>query len=313
MGNLTPPIEGRSFMGARQGCVEDVCKGGFAVIGAPFGTPYDLRGIASGAADAPAAIRAASYRYRGFAGRYDFDIGAPLFDPGQIDLHDLGDCAGDPADPGTAVAAIETTVRAVSARGALPIVLGGDDSTPIPICAGLNGHSDVHVLQIDAHLDYRDEVQGQRYGYSSPMRRVREMPHVGKIVHVGTRGIGSAHLQDMEDTLAAGNTIVTARDVARSGTGAALSQFPDGANVYVTIDCDGLDPSVMPGTSVPLPGGLAFYDVVDMVLDLIRRCHLRGISFAEHYPEFDVNRHTAIAITRIISNAIGMSLRKQST
>lgn len=311
MGNLTPPIDGRSFMGARQGCIKDVCKDGFAVIGAPFGTPYDLRGVAPGAADAPAAIRAASYRYRGFAGRYDFDIDAPFFDPAKTDLHDLGDCAGDLTDPGAAVAAIEATVRAIRSRGALPIVLGGDDSTPIPICAGLDRHTGIHVLQIDAHLDYRDEVQGQRYGYSSPMRRIREMGHIAKIVHVGTRGIGSAFLQDKEDTLAAGNTIVTAREIARDGIASALAQFPDGASVYITIDCDGLDPSVMPGTSVPLPGGLAFYDVVDLVLDLIQRCELCGIGFAEHYPEFDVNRHTAIAITRIISNVIGASLQKQ--
>jgi agmatinase len=72
-------------------------------------------------------------------------------------------------------------------------------------------------MQIDVHMDLRDEVGGVRDGYSSPMRRASEMPWVERIVHVATRGLGSARPRDVEDTLAAGNLIVTAREVRAKG------------------------------------------------------------------------------------------------
>ncbi|MDB6176201.1 arginase family protein [Paracoccus sp. Z330] len=304
---------GPTFMQVPAGQVDDVVAGGFAIIGAPFGSAYTVPGIAPGAARAPHAIRSASARYHAFAGRYDFDLQGPFFDPAGVGLLDLGDCFGPVHDPSQHVAIIEETVRSAAVLSALPIVLGGDDSTPIPICAGLDAFTDIHVLQIDAHLDYRDNVDGHRCGYSSPMRRIREMSHVAKIVHVGARGIGSAHVSDHDDTLEAGNAIVTAREVVREGVGVALQHFPDGANVYISIDCDGFDPSVMPGTSVPLPGGLQFYDGVDMIRDLVSRCNLRGIGFAEHYPEFDNHNLTSVAITRLISNTIGATLSRRQT
>ncbi len=303
--------QGPSFLGAPTVVVQDVEAGGFAVIGAPFGFAYTVQGIAPGASRAPGAIRSSSARYHAFKGRYDFDLGGPFFDPDNIGLVDLGDCIGPVEDPTRHVGVIEDRVRAAVERQALPIVLGGDDSTPIPICAGLDAHSDIHLLQIDAHLDYRDEVNGNRQGYSSPMRRIREMAHFSKIVHVGARGIGSAYCNDYEDTLAAGNAIITAREIARDGIARVLAQFPDGANVYISIDCDGFDPSVMPGTSVPLPGGLQFYDGVDLIRDLVTRCNLRGIGFAEHYPEFDTHNITSVAITRLICNVIGATLDRR--
>lgn len=313
MTSFTLAQPGPSFLGAPTGDVEDVIPGGFAIIGAPFGRPYTVHGRASGASHAPLAIRTTSARYNVFGGRYDFDLGGPFFDPNDCGLIDLGDCVGPVDQPESHAELIEERVRAVTEKDALPIVLGGDDSTPIPIGAGLDRFSDIHVLQIDAHLDFRDEVNGHRLGYSSPMRRISEMAHFTRIVNVGARGMGSARVDDHDDMLAAGHKIITARDVARHGVGAALAEFPDGANVYITIDCDGFDPAVMPGTSVPLPGGLQFYDAVEMIHDLIGRCNLRGIGFAEHFPEFDQHNVTAVGITRLICNVIGVSLNRRAT
>ncbi|MFX7731807.1 arginase family protein, partial [Acinetobacter baumannii] len=79
-------------------------------------------------------------------------------------------------------------VRLIASRDALPIVIGGDDSVPALVAAGLDGRGPLHVVQVDAHLDFRDEVNGERHGYSSPMRRMSEMPWVERIIHVGQRG-----------------------------------------------------------------------------------------------------------------------------
>ncbi|HEX9738142.1 MAG TPA: arginase family protein, partial [Candidatus Limnocylindria bacterium] len=178
-------------------------EGGLAVLGVPHGVPYPNRGPTAGCADAPRAIRHRSARLAGFIGHHDFDTGrAMLSNAGRI--VDCGDVPGDPADgPGNAAQA-EATIRGLLERGATPIVLGGDDSIPIPVIRAYAGQEPMIVLQVDAHLDYRDEVAGVTEGYSSPMRRASEMKHVTRVVQVGVRGVGSARPADVADARAAG-------------------------------------------------------------------------------------------------------------
>ena len=166
---------------------------------------------------------------------------------GRPRLVDAGDVPGDPADgPGNS-AAITAAVTAILERGAVPVCIGGDDSVPIPILRAYAGRGPIIVLQVDAHLDFRDEVHGVREGYSSPMRRASEMDHVTRIVQVGMRGVGSARPADVEDARRAGNRLITAREVRERGVGWVLDQVPADASVFVSFDCDGLDPSVLPG------------------------------------------------------------------
>ena len=264
----------------------------FAVLGIPQGIPYPGRSSA-GAADAPRAIRERSARYGRMLAHHDFDLGRA---PGALPLADCGDV---PAGEASAA------VRAILHAGAMPMVLGGDDSTTALALRGFEGQGPLHILQIDAHIDYRDEVDGVRDGYSSPMRRAAEMPWVARIVHCGTRGVGSALPGDVRDTLARGNAIVTARELKKRGVERVLAEFPPGERYYVAFDCDGMDPAVMPGTSAPLPGGLSFDEAADLVTGLARRGRVVGINVAEHYPSLDVNGITALAITRLLVNLMG--------
>ena len=160
---------------------------------------------------------------------------------------DAGDVPGEPDDgPGNS-AATTAAVTAILERGAVPVCIGGDDSVPIPILRAYAGRGPITVVQVDAHLDFRDEVHGVREGYSSPMRRASEMDHVTRIVQVGLRGVGSARPSDVEDARAAGNLLVTAREVRQRGVGWVLDQLPADASVFLSFDCDGLDPAVVPG------------------------------------------------------------------
>ena len=265
----------------------------FAVLGVPQGIPYPGRSSSGGAAGAPQAIRARSARYGRMLAHYDFDLGRA---PGALPLADCGDV---PA------ASASAAVRAILQAGAMPIVLGGDDSTTALALRGFEAQGPLHILQIDAHIDYRDEVDGVRDGYSSPMRRAAEMPWVARIVHCGTRGVGSARPQDVNDTRARGNAIVTARELRREGVERVLAEFPPGGRYYIAFDCDGMDPAVMPGTSAPLPGGLSFDEAAALLTGLARRGSVAGINFAEHYPSLDVNGITALAITRLVVNLLG--------
>ena len=171
-------------------------------------------------------------------------------------------------------ARIEAKTREVLALPAVPILLGGDDSAPIPFLAGFADHGPVFVLQIDAHIDWRDEAHGERYGYSNPMRRASEMPHVAGIVQVGIRGVGSARLAEIEAARRYGARFVTAREVHAEGVEAALRHIPQGARVVVTLDCDGLDPGIMPGVAARSPGGLSYTQAIDLIAGLGRRARI---------------------------------------
>lgn len=280
-----------TFLSCGSSSVENL-RTRFAVLGIPQGIPYPGRSGA-GAAEAPAAIRSRSARYGRMLSHYDFDLGQA---PGPLPIADCGDVAA---------AAASAAVRGILKAGAMPIVLGGDDSTTALALRGFEGQGPLHILQIDAHIDYRDEVDGVRDGYSSPMRRAAEMPWVKRIVHCGARGVGSARLEDVRDTLARGNTIVTARELKQRGVERVLAEFPPGERYYVAFDCDGMDPAVMPGTSAPLPGGLAFDEAADLITGLARRGKVVGINVAEHYPSLDANGITALAITRLLVNLMG--------
>lgn len=308
---LPPAGSSVGFLGAPFAAIESL-DADFAVLGIPHGVPYNVRNLAAGVADAPRAIRERSSRFGRMAAHYDFDLGHALAEPSPPRLTDCGDVPCDVHDlPGSSARATRA-VRAILEAGAMPIVLGGDDSITAIALRGFEGHGPLHVLQIDAHLDYRDEVDGVRDGYSSPMRRAAEMPWVERIVHCGTRGVGSARPVDRRDTLARGNAIVTANEVRRLGIERVLTEFPEGGRYYIAFDCDGVDPSVMPGTSAPLPGGLSYDDTRDLLTGLARRGTLAGISFAEHYPSLDVNGITALAIVRLIVNLIAIVGRPQT-
>lgn len=298
---LTQPPEGTAstFLGAPYSAELSAGAVDFAIIGLPFGSPYKMRQVHYGASDAPRAIRDRSMRLGSMLGNYDFDIGCAFSDL-NLRIQDCGDVIGHPGAIAENNARATETVRQIVAAGSVPIVLGGDDSITALALAAFERRAPVTIVQIDAHIDYRHDVDGITTGYSSPMRRAAEMPWIDKIIHVGTRGIGSARPSDVHDTLDRGNVIVTARDFRSMGAGSVLEHVPEKSNVYIALDCDGLDPSVMPGTSAPVPGGLLYEEAADLFLKLGRRGQIVGFNVAEYYPSLDVNQITALGIGRLI-------------
>jgi len=270
-----------------------------------------MANVRPSAAAALQAVRAASVAYRDDLEHYDFNLGGPLF-PGAagVRLVDRGDVPGDPRDlPGNLERAT-AAVRSVVAAGAVPLVVGGDHAIPPLVVRGLSNAEPLDVLHIDAHLDYRDEVGGVRDGYSSPIRRLRELPWVRSIVQVGLRDIGSARLAEVEAALAAGNVLVRAEEVHEHGVDWIVESFPPDGRVYITVDIDGLDPSCAPGTLWPAPGGLLFWQAARLVRSLARRCRLAGMDVCELAPARDPQGHTALVITRLLMIAMGSAARR---
>ncbi|HSF96102.1 MAG TPA: arginase family protein [Thermohalobaculum sp.] len=271
------------------------------ILGAAHGTPY-RPGVASHAAGAPAALRGALEWYDTRRDHIDMDRGAALMD--GVNAVDAGDVAVVPDGDGAANrAAIRDAVASVRAAGAVPILLGGDDSVPIPFYEGFAGE-EIWIVQIDAHIDWRDEVDGVTHGFSSTMRRASEMAQVRGIVQVGARGVGSARNRELADAVQWGAQLFPMRVVHADGLAPVLAAVPEGANVVLNIDADGLDPALCPGVLAPAFGGLDYQTMLDLFEGLAERARIVGATVVEYVPEKDPARLGGQALARLICNLI---------
>ncbi|HET7410912.1 MAG TPA: arginase family protein [Paracoccaceae bacterium] len=279
-----------------------------AILGVPGCTPYGS--VGAYCADGPAAIRAALAGYAANLGHVDFDAGRPIFaaEPNVVDCGDL------PFDPGNYAAnrgrAREAVGRILDA-GAVPILLGGDDSIPIPMLEAYEGRGRFTILQIDAHIDWRDEVQGERHGLSSGMRRASEMGHIERIIQVGQRNIGSARPSDLADAREWGVEFIPARGVAQAGITTAIEMIPEGSDIIIALDCDALDPSVLPAVMARAPGGLGYWDVINLIEGASLRGRLAGFEIAELMPARDVDGLGAEIAARIVANVVRLVANPQ--
>lgn len=277
----------------------------YAYIGIPFGPPYhaiDLTVCAGGADE----VRLESHR-RSYAlnwEHYDFDLGDALF-PGNIPtVSDCGQVENDFRNPDAIWdTGIETIGKIVKA-GAVPLVVGGFDSIPPIVASAFEGEK-INILHIDSHLDFRHERYGITRGYSSPIRRIRELPWVGDIVQVGLRGAGSARPQEVRDAIESGNELYTAWQVHDMGAQAILETLDRPGRWLITIDCDGLDNAIAPAIGAREPGGLTLHEARTLVAGLAKLNKVAGLVFTEYQPDLDFQGITAHTIVRLMINVIG--------
>lgn len=279
------------------------------IFGVGHGSTYPGKD-SGGYALAADAIRAASQSDAPLVEHWDFDLGGPLFDGGPACCVDLGNIEATLHENAENRARIAAKTRDVLAAGAVPILIGGDCSVTIPFLDAFGGGDPIWVVQIDAHIDWRDEIHGERYGYSSPMRRASEMAHVAGMVQVGLRSVGSARPAEVEAARRYGSHFVTARDVHAQGVEAALRHIPNGARVVITLDCDSLDPAIMPGVAARTPGGLTYMQVIDLIAGIGKRARLAGFDLVELLPPADIDGMSALTAARIVVNTIGAIARQ---
>jgi agmatinase len=310
LGTMFGAGDSGNFLGLPSATADALDGADIVVFGAPCATPYSSVGPYCSAA--PAAIRAASAAYSGIRHHHNFDLGGPMLVDGTSAV-DLGDLPWDDTAHEANRAAIRHTCEAVLAAGAVPVVLGGDDSIPIPVLQAYAEHGPITIVQIDAHIDWRDEVQGERWGLSSTMRRASEMAHVGEMIQVGRRGVGSARPEDLAAAQARGVHFFSAHDVHRRGVEQTIEKVPRNGNVFITVDVDGLDPSLVPGVIGPEPGGLTYFQAIEIIDGVAARARIVGFDVVEFVPERDVNGIGALTSFRLTAHAMGRISRQRAS
>lgn len=272
-----------------------------AILGAPFDFGTQWR---AGARFGPRAVRDASTLFSfGHAGAYDHEDDVTYLD--GIRMVDIGDADIVHTDTETSHANIETGVRAILKAGALPVVIGGDHSINIPCIRAFDGQGPIHIVQIDAHLDFVDVRHGVRHGHGNPMRRAAEQAHVTGLSQFGIRNVSSTARDGYEAARAMGSDILSVRQIRKLGVDETLARIPAGVRYYVTIDIDGFDPSIAPGTGTPSHGGFLYYEVLELLAGLAQRGEVVGIDLVEVAPDYDHTGTTAILAAQILLNFIG--------
>ena len=302
-GRLNLPFVGIATFGKRPYVGDwSMIAADVAVMGAPYDFGTQFR---AGARFGPRAVREASTLFSfGHAGAYDHEDDATYL-PASVRIVDIGDADIIHTDTVGSHANIKLGVQAMLAAGALPVVIGGDHSINIPVIEAFEGRGDIHILQIDAHLDFVDVRHGVRHGHGSPMRRAAEKAWVTGLTQVGIRNVSSTAREGYEAARAMGADILSVRAARALGAKAVIARIPKGARVYVTIDIDGFCPSIAPGTGTPSHGGFLYYDVLEMLQELARTHDVVGIDLVEVAPDYDHSGSTAILAAQVLLNFLG--------
>ena len=279
--------------------------GAVAIFGAVHGTPYPDGTPEEGSETGPAAVRRAVTAACVHIDHWDFDFAGPLLNDGALEVLDLGDVMTDPHHAATNRDNIERITSAIVAAGATPVLIGGDDSVAIPFMRGLALAGPLHLLQIDAHIDWRDSIGSETLGYSSTMRRASELPFVASMTQVGIRAVGSARRQEVEAAIAWGSRLVTVSETRRRGIDAVIDAIPRDGAVLLHVDCDAMDPGTCPGVNAISPGGFSFDEMTALIARALDGRRLAGFSIVEFQPKGDVNDISATVVGRLVCHVLG--------
>jgi agmatinase len=137
------------------------------------------------------------------------------------------------------------------------------------------------------------------------MRRAIEKPWVTGMTQLGIRNVSSTAKEGYDYARAQGSDILSVRQVRKLGVEGVLERIPAGKRYYLTIDIDGFDPSIAPGTGTPSHGGFLYYDVLEIIAGLAKRGDIVGIDLVEVAPDYDQTGSTSILAAQILLNTIG--------
>ena len=280
-----------------------------AVMGAPFDFGSQFR---SGARMGPRGIREASTLFSfGHGGAYDHEDDITYLPSDSTKIVDIGDADIIHTDTIKSHENIKFGVKKIIEAKAIPVILGGDHSINIPCIDAFEDQESIHVIQIDAHLDFVDERHGVRYGHGNPMRRASEKSYVSGMTQIGIRNVSSTAKEGYIDARTKGSKIFSVRHLREMGIDKILEQIPKDKRYYITIDIDAFDPSIASGTGTPSHGGFYYYEILELLDGIIKQGKVVGLDLVEVAPDYDLTNSTATLAAQLLMNTIGRILHNK--
>jgi agmatinase len=258
--------------------------------GVILGCPYD--GSASfrpGARFGPSAIRRASWGIETFSPYFQRDLT-------QCFIHDMGDLELPLGEKKISLRLIRKAVGKILSKKKFPILLGGDHLITLPIIEELLPlYPRLHLIQIDAHTDLRDDYLGDFLSHCTVMRRAIE--HLGKdrLFQIGIRS-GA----EQEFKLAGKMKSIVPLD---PGSLSSMIKRLRNKPVYITLDLDVMDPNLLPGVGTPEPGGLTFQGFISLIQKL-QALHVIGFDIVELTPDYDPTQVSSVTASVILREMI---------
>jgi len=284
----------------------DKIKADIAVLGAPFDAGSQFR---SGARMGPRGIREASTLFSfGHGGAYDHEEDITYLPADTTKIVDIGDADIIHTDTIQSHANIEFGVKKILEAKAIPVVLGGDHSVNIPCINAFRNEDPIHIIQIDAHLDFVNERHGVRFGHGNPMYRASEKEYVSGMTQIGIRNVSSTAREGYIDAKERGSKIFSVRQFRKMGISQILNTIPKNIRYYLTIDIDAFDPSIASGTGTPSHGGFYYYEILELIDGLTKQGNIVGLDLVEVAPDYDITNSTSTLAAQLLMNIMGRLL-----
>ncbi len=288
-------------------------KSQVAFLGVPYdgGTPQP--GIPTGQRAGPAAVREASREQFSYPppGADGSDLGAEGFYDVEADrdylngvtMADVGDVAIQGSDTEANYDRITDATRGIAERGSLMAAVGGDHSISFPLGRGMERLGEIDVVHVDAHTDFLDELDEARLTGASQLRRLAELPFVGTVTALGVRNVDRSEVEGLREL---GGRWATSLDVLeRGGEEVVRETVPEAERIYVSIDLDVLDSSIVPGHSLPEPGGLSYRELRAVLAAVARRGRVIGLDLVELNPALDPSGASARVAAWTLAHFLG--------
>jgi agmatinase len=241
----------------------------FVVLSIPFDGTTSYR---SGARDGPAAIVAAS----GQLEDYDIELGTDI---SQVGIHTAPELVPDLSSMSAFIGQVERLTDKVVSDSKTPVLLGGEHTVTIGAVSALaRHHSDMAVLYFDAHGDLRDEYMGTRWGHASVARRLLE---ICPVVHAGVRSVSYEEHRFISDHNLPAHLWPTEMPLEEYAV-SLIEVLPP--TIYISIDLDVLDPSIMAAVGTPEPGGMLWDDMLGILRLVCEQKRVVGFDLVELSP-----------------------------
>lgn len=256
------------------------------LLGCPFDGSASFR---PGARFGPSAIRRASWGIETFSPYFERDLS-------QLSVHDMGDLELPLGEKKASLALIQKALRTILSKKKFPILLGGDHLITLPIVEEiLRVYPHLYLIQIDAHIDLREDYLGETLSHSTVMRRVVDHLDEGRLFQVGIR---SGTEEEFKLAKKIKSIVPFDRGSLRSMVRRLRNQ-----PVYISLDLDVIDPSLLPGVGTPEPGGFTFERFLSLLKEL-QPLHVIGFDMVELTPDYDPTQVSSVTASVLLREMI---------